>query len=90
VVIDLGRQDCRGLRTVDVLSSHLALLFMPSLNPVWVGLRLIPLAILVPSNGMSWLIDREWSNLIGCGRLARVVHGWVSPMIGLSSGSFNL
>jgi hypothetical protein len=75
---------------VDVLSSHLALLFVPSLDPVWAGLRLIPLAILAPSNRMSWLVDREWSGLIGCGRLARVVHGWVSPMIGLSSSNFDL
>jgi hypothetical protein len=87
VVIDLGMRDCRGLRTVDVLSSHLVLLFVSSLDPVWAGLSLIPLAILASSNGMSWLVDREWS---GCGRLARVVHDWVSPMIGLSSGSFDL
>jgi hypothetical protein len=64
VVIDFGRRDCRGLRTVDVLSSHLALFFMPSLDPVWAGLRLIPLAILAPSNGMSWLVDQEWSGLL--------------------------
>jgi hypothetical protein len=67
VVIDLGMRDCRGLRTVDVLSSHLALLFVPSLDPVWAGLRLIPLAILVSSNGMSWLVDREWSGLLVVG-----------------------
>jgi hypothetical protein len=73
-----------------VLSSHLPLLFVPSLDPVCARLRLIPLAILTPSNRMSWLVDREWSDLIGCGRLAKVVHGWVSPMIGLSSGSFDL
>jgi hypothetical protein len=58
-----------------VLSSDLALLFMPSLDPVWAWLRLIPLAILAPSNVMSWLVDREWSNLIDCERLARVDHG---------------
>jgi hypothetical protein len=68
VVIDLGRRDCRGLRTVGVLSSHLALFFfVPSLDPVWAGLRLIPLAILAPSNGMSWLVDREWSALLVVG-----------------------
>jgi hypothetical protein len=27
---------------------------------------------------------------VGSGWLARVVHGWVSPMFGLSLGSFNL
>jgi hypothetical protein len=27
---------------------------------------------------------------IGCGRLAGVVHGWMSPMSGLSLGSFDL
>jgi hypothetical protein len=27
---------------------------------------------------------------VGCGQLARVVYGWVSPMFGLSSGSFDL
>jgi hypothetical protein len=65
VVIDLGRRDCRELRTVDVLSSHLALFFFVlSLDLVWAGLRLIPLAILAPSNGMSWLVDREWSGLL--------------------------
>jgi hypothetical protein len=64
VVIDLGRRDYQELSTVDVLSSHLALFFMPSLNPVWAGLRLISLAILAPSNGMSWLVDREWSGLL--------------------------
>jgi hypothetical protein len=67
VVIDLGRRDCRVLRTVDVLSSHLALLFVPSLDHVWAGLRLIPLAILAPSNEMSWLVDREWSSLLVVG-----------------------
>jgi hypothetical protein len=36
---------------VDVLSYHLAFTFVPPLDPVWVGLRLIPLAILAPSNG---------------------------------------
>jgi hypothetical protein len=66
---------------VDVLSSHIALIFV---------LRLIPLAILAPSNEMRWLVDREWSGLIGCERLARVVHEWVSPMIVLSLGSFDL
>jgi hypothetical protein len=59
-------------------------------RPVWAGLRLIPLAILALSNGISWLIDREWSNLIDYGWLARVDHGWVSPMFELSLGSFNL
>jgi hypothetical protein len=63
MVIDLGRQDCRGLKTVDVLSSHLGLLFLPSLDLVWAGIRLISLAILTPSNRMSWLVDREWSGL---------------------------
>jgi hypothetical protein len=67
VVIDLGRRDCRGLRIVDVLSSHLALFFVPSLDPVWAGIRLISLAILAPSNGMSWLVDREWSGLLVVG-----------------------
>jgi hypothetical protein len=90
MVIDLGRRDCRRLMTVDVLSSHLALLFMPSLDPVWAGLMLISLAILAPSNVISWLVDREWSDLIDCGRLARVDHGWVSPMFELSLGSFDL
>jgi hypothetical protein len=27
---------------------------------------------------------------VGCGRLAGVVHGWVSPMFGLSLGSSDL
>jgi hypothetical protein len=68
MVIDLGRRDCRGLRTVDVLSSHLALFFSyRHSDPVWAGLRLIPLAILAPSNGMSWLVDREWSCLLVVG-----------------------
>jgi hypothetical protein len=52
---------------VDVLSSHLALFFVPSLDPIWAGLRLIPLAILTPSNGMSWLVDQEWSGLLVVG-----------------------
>jgi hypothetical protein len=52
---------------VDVLSSHLTLLFVPSLDPVWAGLRLIPLAVLAPSNGMSWLVDRGWSGLLVVG-----------------------
>jgi hypothetical protein len=30
---------------MDVLSSHLAFTFVPPLDPVWAGLRLIPLAI---------------------------------------------
>jgi hypothetical protein len=59
MLIDLDMRDYRGLRTVDVLSSQLALFFMPSLDPVWTWLRLIPLAILASSNGMSWLVDRE-------------------------------
>jgi hypothetical protein len=52
---------------VDVLSSYLTLLFVPSLDPVWAGLRLITLAVLAPSNGMSWLVDREWSDLLVVG-----------------------
>jgi hypothetical protein len=52
---------------VDVLSSHLALFFVPSLDPLWARLSLIPLAILAPSSGMSWLIDREWSGLLVVG-----------------------
>jgi hypothetical protein len=52
---------------VVVLSSHLALFFMPSLDPVWAGLRLIPLAILALSNRMSWLVDREWYGLLVVG-----------------------
>jgi hypothetical protein len=67
VVIDLGRQDYQGLRTVDVLSSHLVLFFVSSLDPVWAGLRLIPLAILASSKMMSWLVDREWSGLLVVG-----------------------
>jgi hypothetical protein len=63
---------------------------VPPLDPVWAGLRLIPLAILAPSNGVSWLVDREWSSVIGCGWLGRVVHGWVSPMFGLSLGISDL
>jgi hypothetical protein len=51
----LGRRDCRGLRIVDVLSSHLDLFFMPSLDPIWAGLRLISLAILALSNSSPWL-----------------------------------
>jgi hypothetical protein len=39
---------------------------------------------------MSWLVDREWFGLFGYGQLARVDHGCVSPMFGLSLGSFNL
>jgi hypothetical protein len=49
---------------MDVLSSHLVFTFVPPLNHVWTGLRLIPLDILAPSNGMSWLVDREWSGLL--------------------------
>jgi hypothetical protein len=67
MVIDMGRRDCQGLRTVDVLSSYLTLLFLQSLDPVWAGLRLIPLAILASSNGMSWLFDQEWSGLLVVG-----------------------
>jgi hypothetical protein len=67
VVIDFGRRDSQGLRIVDVLSSHLALFFVSSLDHIWVGLRLIPLAILAPSNGMSWFVDREWSGLLVVG-----------------------
>jgi hypothetical protein len=52
---------------VDVLSSHLDLLFVLSLDPVWAGPRLIPLAILAPSNRVSWLVDREWSGLLVVG-----------------------
>jgi hypothetical protein len=63
---------------------------VPPLDPVWAGLRLIPLPILEPSNEMSWLVDREWSSLFGCGWLAGVVCGWVSPMFGLSLGSSDL
>jgi hypothetical protein len=83
-------QDYRRLRTVDVLSFHLALLFVPSLDPVWAGLMLISLAILTSSNVMSWLVEREWSDLIDCGRLDRVDHDWVSPMFELSLDSFDL
>jgi hypothetical protein len=63
VVMDLGRRDFRRLKTMYVLSSHLGLLFVPSLDLVWAGIRLISLAILTPSNRMSWLVDREWSGL---------------------------
>jgi hypothetical protein len=59
VVIDLGRRDYQKLRTVNVLSSHLVLLFVPSLDPVWTWLMLISLTILASSNVMSWLVDRE-------------------------------
>jgi hypothetical protein len=49
---------------VDVLSSHLALIFVPPLDPVWAGLRLIPLAVLALSIELvGLLVDREWS---GC------------------------
>jgi hypothetical protein len=67
------------------------LLFRPPLDPVWTGLRLNPLAILAPSNEMSWLVWRlrmVW--FVGCGRLAGLVHGWVSPMFRLSMGSSDL
>jgi hypothetical protein len=65
MVMDFDRRVCRRLRIVDVLSSHLAFTFVPPLDPVHVGLRLIPLAILASSNGMSWLVgDREWSGLL--------------------------
>jgi hypothetical protein len=90
VVIDLGRRDYQKLRTVNVLSSHLVLLFVSSLDPVWTWLMLISLTILASSNVMSWLVDREWSDLIDCGRLVRVDHGWVSPMFELSLDSFDL
>jgi hypothetical protein len=74
---------------VDVLSSHLALIFMPPLDPVWVGLRLIPLVVVTPSNELvGWLT--ESGLVVCCGRLSRIVHGWVSHMFGLSSGSFDL
>jgi hypothetical protein len=69
-VMNLDRQVCRRLRIVDVLSSHLAFTFCAPLDPVWAELRLIPLAILVPSNGMSWLVGREWSGLL-------VMCGWL-------------
>jgi hypothetical protein len=87
VIVDLDDE----IRIVDMLSSHLALLFMPPLDPVWAGLRLIPLAILAPSNGMSCMVWRPrvvW--FVGCGRLAGLVHGWVSPIFGLSLGSSDL
>jgi hypothetical protein len=52
------------------------LIFVQPLNHVWVGPRLISLAIPVPSNGMRWLVgDREWSGFIGGGRLVRIGHG---------------
>jgi hypothetical protein len=58
VVIDSGRLSCRGLRTMDVLSSHLAFTFRAPLDPVWVGLRLTPLTILASSNGcIGWLTE---------------------------------
>jgi hypothetical protein len=40
---------------------------------------------------MSWLVWRTrvvW--FVGCGWLAGLVHGWVSPMFGLSLGSSDL
>jgi hypothetical protein len=43
------------------------LLFVPLPDSVWAKLRLIPLAILAPSNGRSWLVDREWSDLLVVG-----------------------
>jgi hypothetical protein len=44
---------------------------MPPLDPVWTGLRLIPLVIVASSNGMSQLVgDRAWSGLL-------VVGGWL-------------
>jgi hypothetical protein len=43
-----------------VLSSHLTFTFVPPLDPIWAGLRLIPLAILASSNGMSWLWAVSW------------------------------
>jgi hypothetical protein len=53
---------------MDVLSSHLAYTFRAPLDPVWAGFRLIPLAILAPSNGMTgWFGDREWSGLLVVG-----------------------
>jgi hypothetical protein len=67
------------------------LLFVPPLDPIWAGFRLIPLAILALSNRMSWLVWRVrmvW--FVGGGRLVGVVHDWVSPMFGLSLGSFDL
>jgi hypothetical protein len=68
VVMDLGRQVCQGIKTMDVLSSHLAYTFRAPLDPVWAGFRLIPLAILAPSNGMTgWFGDREWSGLLVVG-----------------------
>jgi hypothetical protein len=50
-----------------VVISPSLIFFVPSLDPVWTGLRLIPLAILAPSNEMSWLVDREWSGLLVVG-----------------------
>jgi hypothetical protein len=61
------------------------------LDPIWAELRLIPLAIPAPSNGMSWLVG--WPRVVcfvGCGWLVVLVHGWVSPMFRLSLGSFDL
>jgi hypothetical protein len=61
------------------------------LDPIWAGLKLIPLPILAPSNMMGWLVWRPrvvW--FIDCGRLAGLVYGWVSPMFILSLGNFDL
>jgi hypothetical protein len=90
VVIDLGRWDCRGLRTVDVLSSHLPLLFCAVTRPCMGRAYVNPTAY---SSAVQWDELVGWSRVIwfvGYGRLAVVVHGWVSPKIGLSSSSFNL
>jgi hypothetical protein len=91
VVMGLGRRVCQGIRTVDVMSSHLDFTFCAPIDLVWEGLRLIPLAILAMSNRMSQLVWRSrvvW--FVCCGRLVGLVHGWVSPMFRLSLGSFDL
>jgi hypothetical protein len=74
---------------VDILLSHIAFYICAPLGPVWAGLRLISLIILATSNeSVGWLTKSGL--VVGCGRSARVVHDWVSPMFGLSLDSFDL
>jgi hypothetical protein len=53
---------------------------VPPLDRVWAGLRLIPLAILAPSNGMSWLVLETESGLV-CWWW---VVSWSSPWLGVT------
>jgi hypothetical protein len=64
VVMDLGRRVCRGIRTMDVLSSHLAFTSRASTRPC-VGRD--PTIYSSAIQQVSWLIGGEWSGLLVVG-----------------------